>query len=102
MLAAARAKNLRDYVLLAVLAGAGLREAEVVVLKIGDFREVGDEQVILRVVGKGVKIRAIPISPELWRLVQRYVLLSGRSLTSHADARKPLFASREEIGRAHV
>ena len=98
MLSAARAKNMRDYVLLAVLAGAGLREAEVVGLKIGDFREVGDEQVILRVVGKGVKIRAIPVSPELWRLVQRYVLLSGRSLTSHADARKPLFASREGGG----
>ena len=98
ILSAARANNLRDYVLLAVLAGAGLREAEVVGLKIGDFREVGDEQVILRVVGKGVKIRAIPVSPELWRLVQRYVLLSGRSLTSHADARKPLFASREGGG----
>src|SRR5215210_5683048 len=102
MLAAARANGtpngLRDYVLLAVLAGAGLREAEVVGLKIGDFREVGDEQVILRVVGKGVKLRAIPVSPELWRLVQRYVLLSGRSLASHADARKPLFASREGGG----
>ena len=98
MLAAARSKSMRDYVLLAVLAGAGLREAEVVGLKIGDFREVQGGQVLLRVLGKGQKLRAVPISPELWQLVQRYVLLSERSLTSHADARKPLFASREGGG----
>jgi integrase/recombinase XerD len=100
MLAMARANSMRDYVLLAVLAGAGLREAEVVGLKVGDFREAGGEegQVLLRVMGKGTKIRAVPVSPELWRLVQRHVLLSGRSLTSHTDARKPLFTSREGGG----
>jgi len=98
MLSAARSKSTRDYVLLAVLAGAGLREAEVVGLKIGDFREAQDGQIILRVSGKGLKIRAVPISPELWQLVQRFVLFSGRSLTSHADARKPLFTSREGGG----
>jgi integrase/recombinase XerD len=98
MLSAARANNYRDYVLLAVLAGAGLREAEVVVVKIGDFREVQEEQIILRVEGKGGTIRAVPISPELWQLAQRYVLLTGRSLASRADARKPLFTSRKGGG----
>ena len=95
MLAAARSRSYRDYVMLAVMAGAGLREAEVVGLKVGDFREVEDGQVFLRVAGKGAKIRNVPLSPDLWRLVQRYVLLTERSLTSRADARKPLFASRE-------
>ncbi len=98
MLAAARLKNHRDYVLLAVLASTGLREAEVVGMKIGDFTEAQDDQVLLRVAGKGGKVRAVPISPELWRLVQHHVLLTGRSLVSHADARKPLFASREGGG----
>jgi integrase/recombinase XerD len=100
MLSVARVNSMRDYVLLAVLAGAGLREAEVVGLKVGDFREAGGEegQVLLRILGKGAKIRAVPVSPELWRLVQRHVLLSGRSLTSHTDARKPLFTSREGGG----
>ena len=98
MLSAARAKNHRDYVLLAVLAGAGLREAEVVGVKIGDFREVQEGQVLLRVEGKGGRIRAVPISPELWQLVQRHVLLSGHSLASRADTRKPLFTSREGGG----
>ena len=94
MLNAARADNYRDYVLLAVMAGCGLREAEVVGLKLSDFKDAGNETVMLRVFGKGDKIRNVPISPDLWRLVQRFVLLTGRSLNSHTDARKPLLTSR--------
>ena len=94
MLSAARTTNYRDYVLLAVMAGCGLREAEVVDIRVGNFHEVGDGQVLLRVRGKGEKVRNVSISPELWQLVQRYVLLTERSFNSHADARKPLFTSR--------
>ena len=94
MLNAARACNYRDYVMLAVMAGGGLREAEVVGLRIGDLREAAADQVLLRVLGKGNKVRNVPISPDLWRLVQRFVLLTQRSFTSHPDSRKPLFTSR--------
>ena len=94
MLNAARADNYRDYVLLAVMAGCGLREAEVVGLKLSDFQDAGNDAVMLRVFGKGDKIRNVPISPDLWRLLQRYILLTGRSLNSHTDARKPLLTSR--------
>ena len=94
MLNAARASNYRDYVMLAVMAGCGLREAEVVGIKIGDFREAAEEQIFLRVLGKGDKVRNVAISPDLWRLIQRYVLLTERSFTSHPDSRKPLFTSR--------
>ena len=94
MLSAARAANYRDYVMLAVMAGCGLREAEVVSIKIGDFRDVGGGQTFLRVLGKGDKVRNVALSPDLWRLIQRYVLLTGRSFTSHPDSRKPIFTSR--------
>ena len=94
MLNAARASNYRDYVMLAVMAGCGLREAEVVGVRIGDFREAAADQVLLRVLGKGDKIRNVSISPDLWRLIQRFVLLTERSFTSHPDSRKPLFTSR--------
>ena len=94
MLNAARLDNYRDYVMLAVMAGCGLREAETVGLKLSDFQDAGGDVVLLRVLGKGDKIRNVPISPDLWRLIQNYVLLSGRSLNSHADARKPLLCSR--------
>jgi site-specific recombinase XerD len=94
MLSAARTTNYRDYVLLAVMAGCGLREAEVVEVRIGDFQDVGHGQVLLRVRGKGDKIRNVSLSPELWQLIQRFVLLTKRSFNSHLDARKPLFLSR--------
>jgi site-specific recombinase XerD len=94
MLSAARTTNYRDYVLLAVMAGGGLREAEVVDIRIGDFQDVGNDQILLRIRGKGDKIRNVPLSPELWQLVQRFVLLTERSFNSHLDARKPLFLSR--------
>src|ERR687893_629904 len=41
MLGAARTANYRDYVLMAVMAGCGLREAEVVNIRTGDFQDVG-------------------------------------------------------------
>ena len=94
MLSAARTTNYRDYVLLATMAGGGLREAEVVGVKVGDFQEVGEGQVLLRVRGKGDKVRNVPLSPDLWAFVQRFILFSGRSLNSYVDARKPLFVSR--------
>ncbi len=94
MLSAARTQNYRDYVLLAVMAGGGLREAEVVDIRIGDLQDVGNDQILLRIRGKGDKTRNVPLSPELWQLVQRFVLLTGRSFNSHLDARKPLFVSR--------
>ena len=94
MLSSARTTNYRDYVLLAIMAGCGLREAEVVEIRLRDFQEAGNDQVLLRIRGKGDKVRNVPLSPELWRLVQKFVLLSGRSFNSHLDARKPLFCSR--------
>src|SRR5918992_4675619 len=72
MLSAARKTNYRDYVILAVMAGCGLREAEVVDVRVGDFQDVGRDQILLRVRGKGDKIRNVPLSPELWQLVQRF------------------------------
>lgn len=95
MLSAAKAKSHRDYAVIAVMAGCGLREAELVGIKIGDFQQAAGDHIFLRVLGKGDKTRNVPVSPQLWELVQRYVLSTGRGFTSHADARKPLFTSRE-------
>jgi len=98
MLSAAKVRCGRDHAMLATMAALGLREAEVVGAKIGDFKEAGEGHVLLRVVGKGNKIRAVPVSPDLWRLVQRHVIQSGRTFSSRADAHKPLFPSREGGG----
>lgn len=94
MLNAAYRESARDYIMISVLAGCGLREGEVVEIRLGDFQEVEENQALLKVRGKGGRIRNIPISPALWQAVQRYITASGRSLTSSLDARKPLFCSR--------
>jgi len=96
LLSAAKGASERDYVLLAVMAGMGLREAEAVGIRLGDFREAGEGTVLLRVSGKGGKVRAVPVAPELWGLVQSYALRSGRSFASPSDAHRPLFPSREK------
>jgi len=98
MLSAAKVRSARDHAMLATMAALGLREAEVVGAKIGDFKEAGEGHVLLRIVGKANKIRAVPISPDLWRLLQRHVIQSGRTFSSRADAHKPLFPSREGGG----
>lgn len=95
MLDAARRANYRDYVMLVVMAKCALREAELVSVKVGDIQELEDERIFLRVVGKGDKTRNVPLSPDIWQLVQRFVMLTGRSFASHADSRKPLFFSRK-------
>jgi site-specific recombinase XerD len=104
MLGQARVESYRDYVILAVMASCGVREAELVSLRIGDFREVGggedgEPPIQVRVEGKGGRIRNVAASPDLWRVVQRYVLLTGRSLNSRSDSRRPLFESREGDAR---
>jgi len=94
ILSAARTRSHRDYALLALMSGCGLREAEVVEIRIGDFQDLGGDHTFLKVKGKGEKRRNVPLSPQLWKEIQRYINLSGRSFTSSVDARKPLFPSR--------
>ncbi len=84
----------RDHALLCVLAGCGLRESELVGLRVGDVQDLGDGQRFFRVLGKGSKIRNVPLEPALWDLLRRHVEASGHSFESRADARKPLFRSR--------
>lgn len=67
----------RDRALLAIMAGAGLRAAEVIGLGVADVRR--DEDVALRVLGKGNKERRLPVGPEVVAEVDAYLAeRSGR------------------------
>ena len=61
----------RDRALVAVLAGAGLRAAEVCGLAVGDF--VTEHHSQLRVLGKGSKERRVPIASEVAEAVDGYL-----------------------------
>jgi integrase/recombinase XerC len=63
----------RDLAIAGLLIGCGLRASEVCSVRWGDV--IADPAAnVLRVTGKGNKDRAIPITPELFTILQRYAL----------------------------
>ncbi len=86
------AGNPRDRALLAVLLGAGLRAAEVCGLDVRDVQEDGDGGTVLLVrQGKGRKDRAVPVQPDVARLVRAYLAAAGRRLGDEG----PLFRAHD-------
>jgi len=61
----------RNYVMVEVLYGCGLRVSELVNLKLSNI--YADEQ-MLQVIGKGDKERWVPINPRALQLMQDYIL----------------------------
>ena len=94
MLNAARASNYRDYVMLAVMAVAGSGRPRSWDSGSGTSAKRRRIRSCFASSARARKSATCQISPELWRLLQRFVLLTERSFTSHPDSRKPLFTSR--------
>jgi integrase/recombinase XerD len=61
----------RDALMLRLLADTGVRVGELTQLRMGDFAE-SDRHHFIKVRGKGDRERLVPISPALYRRVQRY------------------------------
>ncbi|HEX6349359.1 MAG TPA: tyrosine-type recombinase/integrase [Candidatus Dormibacteraeota bacterium] len=61
----------RDALIVRVLADSGIRVGELVQLRLGAFAEQ-DRHHFLKVRGKGDRERLVPISPALYRRLQRY------------------------------
>jgi integrase/recombinase XerD len=84
-LGAARASGPRDYALMLVFLGGGLRVSEVVALAGKDLREDGDGEPFLHIRGgKGQKDRFVPILREVSGAVEAYLLAGKRSLGTDA------------------
>jgi len=69
----------RDVAIIAVLAGAGLRASELCGLTVGAV--VRDDQLRLRVHGKGKKVRVVPVAPSIVTAIDAY-LTTRTGLTS--------------------
>jgi len=61
----------RDALIVRVLADTGIRVGELVQLRLGDLQEQG-RQPFVKVRGKGDRERLVPLSPVLFRRLQRY------------------------------
>jgi len=77
----------RDYAILALLAYLGLRREEVADLTLGSM---GSERghVTVRVVGKGRKVRTLPMPPRVHEAITAYLMAAGRA---ESPAAEPLF-----------
>lgn len=69
----------RMRVILELLYGSGLRIRECLKLKKLDFTYLAEDDVYLRVIGKGDKYREIPTTPESLWWVRQYEYLTGNS-----------------------
>ena len=81
----------RDAVMLTVLYDTGARVQELIDLNAGDVRLDSPSQV--RLMGKGRKLRAVPLLDETVEVLRQYRHDNGLDRPEHAD--KPLFQNRQ-------
>jgi site-specific recombinase XerD len=70
-------KGLRDVALLAVLLGAGLRRGEVVALRVDHLQQREGRWVIVDLIGKGGRMRSVPITAWVKAAIDRWLTASG-------------------------
>lgn len=90
----------RDAVLLSVLYDTGARVQELIDLSVGDVRLDPPEQV--RLMGKGRKMRTVPLMERTTQLLRDHMEENGLNRTEQFD--KPLFGNRrgERLSRSGV
>ena len=86
VLAAAKKSGPRDYAMMLVFLGSGLRVAEVTALTCRDLRPDGDEGSYLHVrSGKGRKDRLVPVNEAIPEAVQAYLVANKRTLGTNDE-----------------
>ena len=67
-------RSKRDWAILAILVGCGLRRAELVGLKVEDFQIREEHCVIADLIGKGKHIRTVPVPPWVKRTLDSWTV----------------------------
>jgi len=81
----------RDAVLLSVLYDTGARVQELIDINVGDVRLDAPAQV--RLMGKGRKLRTVPLMDATVKILREYLLENGLQNIDHFD--QPLFKNRQ-------
>lgn len=84
----------RDFVLIALLMGAALRRAEACALTVGQVQWRDGRMLLVDVLGKGQRLRSVPIPQSLWGGVNLWI----KEL--RAEAGSPLLRRIDAQGRA--
>jgi integrase/recombinase XerD len=85
------AEGMRNYVIVEVLYGCGLRVSELVNLKLSN---VYPEEQCLRIIGKGDKERWVPVNPRALELMSTYIHTVRSHLTPKPGEEKYVFLNR--------
>jgi site-specific recombinase XerD len=79
-----------ELAMVELAARAGLRRREIATLRFSDLHTAADGQNLLRVVGKGERIRLLPITPDLAAMVRAlrsdWVMPSGKTAGEHMSS----------------
>jgi integrase/recombinase XerD len=96
LLQVAEESNPREYALVALALGAGLRVSELVKVRLCDFSqdETGDWWLLVKM-GKGRKDRFVPVAASVIEIVKCWVDASGRDPSNKADRGTYLFRTRQ-------
>ncbi len=92
----------RDFVLLMLLYESAARVSEIADLRIGDFQSDRYQGSVIRLYGKGRKIRTVPLIMRVAEFVQRYI--SEEEKLRPCGKEDPLFCNRsgEKLTRAGI
>lgn len=82
--------TLRDIAILELMIRCGLRTIEVSRLTIADLQIIDTDTATLRVLGKGDKVRFVPVTAKALKAIQRYLMHDRKERLAGAE---PLFAS---------
>jgi integrase/recombinase XerD len=86
------ALNERDKLIVRLLADTGIRVSELVQLRTADFVE-RDRNAFIKVTGKGVRERLVPVTPALYRRLRRY---ADRGRPQNAETDRIFLALRKD------
>ena len=87
----AEMRDERDRAIVRLMLGVGLRIAEVLSLRLGDFEPKRDGTAVLSFVGKGGKARALTIPPKVFSAVQRHARKRRLSWSRASDLDTKMF-----------
>ncbi len=90
--ASSSARDLRDYAIVAMLIGCGLRRAELLALRVESIQQREERWVIADLVGKGRHVRTVPIPIWVKSTVDAW-------LAAAAITRGPVFRAINKAGR---
>lgn len=88
----ATVRGQRDYAMVCILIGCGLRRAELAMVTVGDLQRREERWVFADLIGKGSHVRTVPVPDWVASAIQAW-------LTASAVAAGPIFRAINKAGR---